>query len=277
MTPQYFPADSEFIKRDTRTGRWAIPYHPECLNARVKTLLTDNRDRLEGRRVLDLGSHIGTLSYAALQTGASFVLGLDTEPGKVDTARTLFDHYAVPQDLYRFEVAEGLDYLENAEPKSFDTLFCFGLLYYMPEPYRLLRAMVRAARECILLDTFTAPYAAVQGKDAASILPRVTDATWEVPLLLTTLTQAEKKDYTLPDAFHYRDRAVCLAAYPSVPLLELWFASLALKPRRLDWSPYQTRPCHWRDLITPEQKQAAHWADVYTAGLRVAYRLDLPA
>ena len=36
------------------------------------------------------------------------------------------------------------------------------------EPYRLLQLVQRAAKECILLDTFTAAYAALQGKDALS-------------------------------------------------------------------------------------------------------------
>ncbi|NIQ01118.1 MAG: SAM-dependent methyltransferase, partial [Nitrospinaceae bacterium] len=37
-----------------------------------------------GKRVLDLGSHIGTFSYAARQLGARLVHGVDTEPRTVE-------------------------------------------------------------------------------------------------------------------------------------------------------------------------------------------------
>ena len=274
MIEPFFDENSEFLHKDTRKTRWAIPYHAECLNARVRVLLAENRDVLEGRTVFDAASHIGTLSYAALQLGARHVTGVDTEARTIATAEELFAHYKVEQERYRFEVGGVLEHLERAGPDAFDTVLCFGMLYYTAEPYRLLKLMARAARRCVLLDTFTAKYAALQGKDAAKVLPHVTDDTWQLPALITTLTQAAKKDYTLPDAFEYLDKPVTLTSFPTEPLLELWFESLGMNYRKLDWSGDATRDCTWRDLMTPEQKKSSHWADVYTADVRVAYRLS---
>lgn len=274
MTDPIFDDNSEFLKRDTRKTRWAIPYHPECLNARVRVLLTENRDALEGQTIFDAASHIGTLSYAALQLGAKHVTGVDTEPRTIETAEELFAHYGVGRGHYRFSVGDVFDHLEQAGPDAYDTILCFGMLYYTAEPYRLLKLIARAARRCVLLDTFTARYAALTGKDAAKVLPHVTDDTWQLPALITTLTQAEKKDYTLPDAFEYLDKPVTLTSFPTESLLEVWFESLGMKYRKLDWSAYRTRDCTWRDLMTPEQKKTSHWADVYTAGVRVAYKLS---
>ncbi|QPJ62264.1 MAG: methyltransferase domain-containing protein [Candidatus Nitronauta litoralis] len=275
MTSSLFPDSSEFIKRDTRKTRWAIPYHSECLNARTHVLLGQNGDSLDGKSVFDAASHIGTLSYAALQLGANHVRGVDSEARTITTANELFEHHGITKDRYRFEVGDVLEFLEEAGPNAFDTVLCFGMLYYTAEPYRLLKLMCRAARNCVLIDTFTAKYAALTGKDAAHILPNVTDETWQLPTLITTLTQSAKKDYTLPESFPYKDNPVSLTAFPTESLLELWFDSLGGTYRKLDWSAYKTRDCSWRDLMTPDQKKSSHWADVYTAGVRVAYRLDL--
>ena len=75
----YFAEDSPFLKEDSRAGRWAIPYHYECLNGRVDTLLARQADVIRDCRVLDLASHMGTFAYAALHLGARHFHGLDTE------------------------------------------------------------------------------------------------------------------------------------------------------------------------------------------------------
>jgi len=273
FTP-YFPEDSPFLKEDSRGKRWAIPYHYECLNGRVDTLLDRNVDVIRDCRVLDLASHMGTLSHAALQLGARHVHGIDTEEAMISKGKDLFSRTDISPDAYRFEVKDAFEFLEACEPDSYDTVFCFGLLYYVMEPFRLLKLMVRAARKCILLDTFTARYAALQGKDALQYYPNVSDEALDLPILLTSLTQSEKKDYRLPNAFPYKGKELALTTFPSRALLEIWFQILRLDFQLLKWDDYIQKPCHWRDLWTPEQKQACHWADVYASEVRVSYRLD---
>ncbi len=268
-----FSEDSEFLKADTRGTRWAIPYNHDCLNARVEMLLRRNVDCIQGKRILDLASHIGTLSWAALQLGAGHVHGVDTEADLIEKAQQLFKQSGVSGDKYKFEAGDGFEVLESVSPGHYDTVFCFGLLYYTAEPYRLLKLMRRAAKECLLLDTFTAAYAALQGKDALSIGPHVTDELLQLPLTLTTLTQSAKKDYSLPDSFEYNDKMLSQTTFPSKSQLEIWFQSIGMDFKLMDWSGYIQKPVHWRDLMTPDQKKASHWADVYSSGVRVAYRL----
>jgi len=269
-----FPEDSPFLKEDSRGKRWAIPYHYECLNGRVDVLLQRNADLIRGNRVLDLASHMGTLSYAALKLGAAHVHGIDTEAGMIEKGRQLFDRMQVPAHSFRFETGDVFGFLEQCEPGAFDTVFCCGLLYYVMEPFRLLQEMARVARRGILLDTFTARYAALQGKDAHQYHPHVTDELLNTPILLTSLTQSAKKDYRLPNAFSYKGKDLSLTTFPSRALLEIWFQALSLDDELLDWRDYIQNPCHWRDLWTPEQKQSSHWADVYASEVRVAYRLS---
>lgn len=272
----YFTEDSPFLQEDSRGRRWAIPYHYECLNGRVDTLLARHGDVIQDCRVLDLASHMGTLSYAALQLGARHVHGVDTEDAMVRKGEDLFNRMKVSPDAYRFEVKDVFEFLEACEPDRFDTVLCFGLLYYVMEPLRLLKLMARVARQCILLDTFTDRYAALQGKDALQYYPHVSDEALDLPILLTSLTQSKKKDYRLPNAFPYKGKELALTTFPSRALLEIWFQVLGLDFRLLEWNDYIQKPCHWRDLWTPEQKQASHWADVYASEVRVSYRLTPP-
>ena len=273
MKKPLIPEDSSFLVHDTRKSRWAIPYHSECLNARLKVLLTQNQKFIKGKKILDVGSHMGTFAYAALQSGAAFIHGIDSEEKMTVLGKKLFQEMDVAKESYSMEVCDALQYLESVEEKSFDTVLCLGMLYYTTEPYRLLKLMLRAAKETVILDTFTASYAAIQGKDASQVYKNITEETLKLPILLTALTQPEKKDYILPHSFDYKSKNLGIITLPSEELLEIWFRSLGAEFKRLDWSAYKTRPCTYHDLLTPEQKKSSHWADVYSSGVRVSYLL----
>jgi len=271
--PIIIAEDSPFLTTETRQTRWAIPYSFECLNARIDNLLTRNLDCFKGKRILDIGSHMGTFAYSALELGAEFVQGIDTEEKTIERGQELFKQAKISETRYDFKVDDAFRYLENLEEGSFDTVLCLGTIYYMVEPYRLLKLMQKVAKEAVLLDTFTAAYAAVQGKDAPQVYRSVTEESLELPMMLTALTQPEKKDYRLPHSFPHRDKDLSLITLPTCALLEIWFQSLRMQFTQIDWSEYKTRLCTYHDLVTPEQKKTSHWADVYTSGIRVSYLL----
>ena len=273
MKNPLIPEDSPFLAHDTRKSRWAIPYHYECLNARLKVLLTQNQKCIKGKKILDIGSHMGTFAYAALQSGAAFIHGIDSEEKMITLGKNLFQEMEVSKENYSMQVCDAMQYLESIKEKSFDTVLCLGMLYYTTEPYRLLKLMLPTAKETVILDTFTAGYAAIQGKDAPQVYKNITDETLKLPIQLTALTQPEKKDYTLPHSFEYKNKNLGIITLPSEELLEIWFQSLGADYKKLDWSDYETRPCTYHDLLTPEQKKSSHWADVYTSGVRVSYVL----
>ena len=271
--PIIIAEDSPFLTTETRQTRWAIPYSFECLNARIDNLLTRNLDCFKGKRILDIGSHMGTFAYSALELGAEFVQGIDTEEKTIERGKELFKQAKVPKTRYDFKVDDAFRYLENLEEGSFDTVLCLGTIYYMVEPYRLLKLMQKVAKETVLLDTFTAAYAAIQGKDTPQVYRSINEESLELPMMLTALTQPEKKDYRLPHSFPHRDKDLSLITLPTCALLEIWFQSLGMQFTKIYWQEYQTRPCTYHDLVTPEQKKSSHWADVYASGVRVSYLL----
>ena len=274
MKKPLIPDDSPFLAHETRRNRWAIPYHPECLNARINHLLAENLPYIQGKNILDVGSHMGTFSYATLMLGANFIQGIDSEEKMILLGRELFQKMSISKDKYSMTVADACQFLENVEEGTFETVLCLGMLYYTPEPYRLLKLMLRAAKESLILDTFTAGYAAVQGKDAPQVSENISEETLQLPIMFAALTQPEKKDYTLPHSFDYHNKDLSLITLPSSSLLEIWFNSLNVEFKKLDWSFYSSRSCTYQDLLTPDQKVSSHWADVYKSGIRVSYVLS---
>ena len=130
-TPIIIKAESPFLTTETRSFRWAVPYNLECLNARIHNLLTRNQNCIKGKRILDIGCHIGTFMYSALELGAEFVQGIDSEAQTIKRGEELFQQLEVDKSRYNLQVEDAFYYLENIEKGSFDTVFCLGTLYYM--------------------------------------------------------------------------------------------------------------------------------------------------
>ena len=117
--PIVIAEDSPFLTTETRQVRWAVPYNFACLNARIDNLLTRNVDCIKGKRILDIGSHMGTFAYAALEMGAEFVQGIDTEEKTIERGEELFEQAKVAKTHYDFRVDDAFRYLENLEEGSF--------------------------------------------------------------------------------------------------------------------------------------------------------------
>lgn len=90
----------------------------------------------EARSILELGSLEGGHTIALAQKPeVSRVLGIEGRAANIARAR-------VAQELLRVEKIEfmqaNLEAIELTQFGRFDTIFCSGLLYHLPEPWRLL-------------------------------------------------------------------------------------------------------------------------------------------
>ena len=148
-----FPPNSLFIKLDQRQKRWAIPYDYNCLNSRVENLIVNNSTAIKDKRVLDLGCHFGTFAYASLKHKARFVHGVDSEERLILQAKKLFKDYKVLPEKYNFSCNDVIATLEQLEKKSYDTILCLGIFYYINDPVNFLRLMKKVSRRYIIIDT----------------------------------------------------------------------------------------------------------------------------
>ena len=153
-TPGFFADHPRFTETSTTAAGL------ERLSLRHRALIEPNRDILAGARVLDIASHDGRWSLAALEAGAAHVTGIEARPEVVDHAEKTFQLYGTDPGSYRFVTGDVFGVLAR-ERFEVDVIQCFGFLYHTlryPELFSLLR---RLEPRHLLIDTRVAN---VEGK-----------------------------------------------------------------------------------------------------------------
>jgi hypothetical protein len=133
----FFDAFPRFLET-SETGPWL-----ERLNARYVALIHSNRHLIEGKRVLDLASHDGRFTFAALRNGAARAIGIEHSVHLLETSYENLAHYGIERERYDFVIGDLFDHIDHVE--HFDVVFCFGILYHVNDHMLLLSKI--AARE----------------------------------------------------------------------------------------------------------------------------------
>jgi hypothetical protein len=141
----FFDAYPRFVET-SETGPWL-----ERLNARYVALIHENRALIEGARVLDLASHDGRFTFAALRAGAARVVGIEHDPRLVQAATEHLDHYGVPRERYDFVAGDLFECIRASEPC--DVVFVFGILYHVNDHMRLLTELAELDARTMIFDT----------------------------------------------------------------------------------------------------------------------------
>ena len=127
------------------------------LNARYTGLIHQNRKLLEGASVLDLASHDGRWSFAALKAGASYVLGVEHKPRLIQKSQDNFREYGVENDAWDFVEGDLYEKLPELK-KTFDVVFCFGILYHVRHHMLMFEQIERLRPKTIIVDTNVSKY-----------------------------------------------------------------------------------------------------------------------
>ncbi len=131
------------------------------LDIRQEAMIAQHADLLRGKRVLDIASHDGRWSFAALKTaGATHVTGVEANSELVRNAEATFEHYEVDKDQYRFIDADIFEVLADPAGHGIevDVVMCLGFLYHTlryAEVFNGIRAMKPSH---LLLDTAVHPH-----------------------------------------------------------------------------------------------------------------------
>ena len=142
---RFFDAYPRFVET-SETGPWL-----DRLNARYYALIHENRARIAGARVLDLASHDGRFSFAALRAGAARVVGIEHDPRLVQAATEHLQHYGVPREQYEFVAGDLFECIRASEPC--DVVFVFGILYHVNDHMRLLTELAELDARTMIFDT----------------------------------------------------------------------------------------------------------------------------
>ena len=137
--PQFFSSSP--------VGNW-----PLRLNARYEAIIEQNRKAFNGARVLDIASHDGRWSFAALEAGASHATGIEVRPELLAAAEKNMDALAVGRDRYRFEIG---DVFERSDvfKRGYDIVMCLGFLYHTARHEELFDLIRRTQAKLVIIDT----------------------------------------------------------------------------------------------------------------------------
>lgn len=157
------PADSA---PGSRTASWFFEQFPVFyltsstapttarLNLRYEAIFGENRDIFANASVLDLASHDGRWSLAALATGARSVVGIEARPELVKAATENLSQYGYGQDRVRFIAGDVHEVLDREDLKA-DVVLCLGFLYHTLRYNELLHGIRRASARHLIIDTFS--------------------------------------------------------------------------------------------------------------------------
>lgn len=91
-------------------------------------------DRWQGRRVLEIGSGIGTMAINFARKGAQYT-GVELSQASLDLTQQRFDVYGYTGKFYQGDA----EYLTDFLPvESYDLVFTWGVIHHSPDPKRIL-------------------------------------------------------------------------------------------------------------------------------------------
>lgn len=138
--------------QDRRSDRRSASEQRSRMNERYEALFASNRDIFEGARVLDLASHDGRYSFAALKTGAAHVTGVEVRQTLIERAEQAFAFYGQDPDTYRFVRGDLFEVLAREE-FDVDVVLCFGFLYHTYRHTELMYRLHNMAPRHLIVDT----------------------------------------------------------------------------------------------------------------------------
>jgi len=123
------------------------------LPARHAAIIRDNLDLIVGASVIDIASNNGRWSFAALDAGASRVMGIEAR--RQFLAAAVENRTALGIDRERCEFIEGdvFSVLPDLEPGGFDTALLLGFLYHTLRHDELFYQLRRLGVRNIVVDT----------------------------------------------------------------------------------------------------------------------------
>jgi|SRR5215472_3251820 len=149
----FFERHDRFFDSSTVGTRLPDGSRSPRLRFRYEAIIERNRAMFCGASVLDLASHDGRWSLAALDAGASFVLGIEGREHLVAAAQQNFDAYHVLSERYRFEQGDVPAAMASLQVGTFNLILCLGIFYHSVRHVEFFEHFRRLQPRHVILDT----------------------------------------------------------------------------------------------------------------------------
>jgi len=205
---------------------------PARLNRRYDAIIAPNAATLRGKRVLDIASHDGRWTLAALKAGATHVVGIEARQDLVEHADANLVHYGIDRSSYHFVCADAFEGVRSAG--SFDVVICAGFYYHTARHTELFDLMERTGAQLIIVDTAVAPSVTFRQEDlpaSSAAYTRPIDGPYFIQM---SIDQVALQSDAVEDSLA-RNRAT-LVGRPSVAAMEFIAGHFGFSVRRYDWA-----------------------------------------
>ena len=125
---------------------------PNRLNKRHEAIFETVPDLFVGTRVLDIASHDGRWSFAALKAGASDVVGVEPRAHLVNNANQTMQFYECDKRRFRFIQNDIFNWLQKAGER-FDAVLCLGFFYHTYRHAEIMSLIKTCRPKVLVLDT----------------------------------------------------------------------------------------------------------------------------
>lgn len=126
------------------------------LNLRHLGIIKENEAILRGRSVVDIASHDGRWSYAALEAGATRVIGIEGRRSLVEHAKRTLAAKGVPESRYRMIAGDVHSRILGPDVVG-DVVMCLGFLYHTARYVELMAGIRSTGAEYVIIDTRVLP------------------------------------------------------------------------------------------------------------------------
>jgi len=203
----FFNDYPEFFKTSQTSAQ------PNRLNHRVSVLIEKNVDIIKGKNILDIASHDGRFSFAAIKYGANHVMGIEGRSQLVNSAISLMEKYHIPKEKYTFIANDIHKEITKIKPNTIDTVFCFGFFYHTIHQHDLLSEIKRLNSRHLIIDSN------VYQSD--------------LPLMKVRVEMGKDEG----SAVHFKDNRKngTLVATPSQSAIEIMLKTFGFRYKKYDW------------------------------------------
>lgn len=232
IRPGFFDQYPQFFETSKTTA------FANRLNERHRAIIDFGRSAISGKRVLDIASHDGRWSFAALKADAAHVTGIEVREHLVQSAGDNLLQLGLRRDQFQFIQGNAFKALDEIAPGEVDTVMCLGFFYHVSDHMALLSQIERLKPRHVIIDTAVVA-------DPRNIV----------------LWQIENHDFE-SDASKTSDaQKMVLAGVPSRAALNLMLLSFGWNPQYYDWTNAGIR--NWTHI------------EDYQEGTRVTLRIDV--
>lgn len=212
------------------------------LNWRCHLLLGQNKNLLQGKRVLDIGSHDGRFSSACLKLGAAHVTGIEGRDKLVKHAEENLVSEGFDQTRFNFIAGDVFDILKRFEEGSFDVVLCSGFLYHTVKQFDFYSEMHRLKPETLIVDTAVCKKPAVfeESSDIHSFIENLRqEGNWHKPLAKAINALMEGQYFVFIKEDSQREGSTIdpsgVVAIPSDKAIEMLFELYGFTYQRINW------------------------------------------